>query len=447
MSENPLTIDVAHGTAAIPKNISTRSMSPPDSAKTAAPPVGILVGTGVCRHSRRELDAAREVRIAAGQSFAPHPRHLVHFADCWLCTDCGHPIVHHFDCVRTLEQLDAAREKRIIEVSGLHAFDSVINTPASTPPSHSMMGSSRFDENSAFSRLDPRVSPSGRESPASGQTPDAVAVMPTFAPDPRYMAHVVDGSWVCSFPSCLQPIEVHRSDPATAAVHKKLQEPPLRSHLSVLAPFVGRVAAPSPRSPRSSSGIVGPYALTNNAFIARGKMGNYADVCCVCGYPAYQRYHRYPVWKVSKHGETLRPGVTMAHILAPDALEAVGYADDETNYLPLCGSLGWEGSCHDAFDKNLVLFAYEGGRRNDGRYVAWASDPAYRHLSGRHVVFANKPHRSALHARARHALTSSQVVETPALVSESIVRMWDTQHPDCTDDPASPASPFFDSEA
>jgi hypothetical protein len=293
--------------------------------------------------------------------------------------------------VRTLEQLEAARAKRVDETTGLKAFASVSSSRrASTPASGASSARPRSplqspewcaglnEEDSAFYGKHPR---DGFESPS--MTHENIApTMPVFAADPRYMAHVENGAWVCSFPSCLHPIEVHRSDPATADVHKQLQDPPASSNLSILAPFVGRVGAVSPRAPShgSNNGHIAPHDVPNNAFIARCRMGNYADICCVCGYPAAQRYHRYPLWKTSKYGETLRPGVTMAHVLAPDALAAVGFADDETNYLPLCGTLGWEGSCHDAFDKNLILFAYEGGRKNDGRYVVWASDPEYRHF-------------------------------------------------------------------
>jgi hypothetical protein len=315
----PAVHDEAAGTA--PTMISI-SLAPPDSTKshTHAGPRTFSVGAGVCRQFRRELDADREVRLAAGQGFAPDPRHHVHFTDCWVCTGCGHPVAHHFDCVRTLEQLEAARAKRIDETTGLNAFVSVSSRRGSTPASGASSARPRSplqrpewcavlnEEASAFYGKHPR---DGFESPS--MTHENIApTMPVFAADPRYMAHVENGAWVCSFPSCLHPIEVHRSDPATADVHKQLQDPPASSNLSILAPFVGRVGAVSPRasSHSSNNGHFVPHDVPNNAFIARCRMGNYADICCVCGYPAAQRYHKYPLWKTSKYGETLRPGVT-----------------------------------------------------------------------------------------------------------------------------------------
>jgi hypothetical protein len=493
------------------KVISVVSMSPPNSTTTATPGM-FPVGAGICRHTRRELEADRAARVAAGggdESFEASPRHLVHFASKWICTDCGHPIIHHFDCARTMEELDVDRVRRI----GLCApsfnqwprlpdgddvadVDSVTSdapvevrrkpdppTPhaASSPPAGPVVPlvpgqASRPAVHapapalsgphppplatwpSASPPLSPGQSalstPRGWGSAAALRAPcvrlggsvSTSGSAPLFPKDPRYLVHVEAGQWVCSAANCGQPIEAHHSNPDKTK--RTLFHPPPDSHLTVLARYVGRVATVSPRQSSRLSNV-GPngekvsYATTNAAHLARTKLGEYAEQCCVCGYPDKRPFQGYPLFKLNKQTNVVQqPTVTMAHILAPDALEQVCYEDDETNYLPLCGTLGWEGTCHDAFDKNLLLFAYEGRRHNDGRFMVWASEPLYRHLSGRHLVLVNKPHRSALHARARHALTSAQVVETPQMVSEAIVKMWNTEPPEAGEE--APGAPLHD---
>ena len=58
--------------------------------------------------------------------------------------------------------------------------------------------------------------------------------------------------------------------------------------------------------------------------------------------------------------------ITMAHILPfRNTCKKLGVDFDVTNFIPLCGTLGQRGTCHDMFDRNLMGFVINGRHRKE----------------------------------------------------------------------------------
>jgi hypothetical protein len=131
--------------------------------------------------------------------------------------------------------------------------------------------------------------------------------------------------------------------------------------------------------------------------------------CCLCGFDGKARVNimfrgedcLYPFAK-----ESGLPVLGLAHLLKNKrrAKEASDFTRgkfgftiefDERNFLMLCGRKGWEGSCHDAFDKMQVTLVYD---EADRWAILTVAGTPYEFLQARRVVLNPRPHKIVIHA-------------------------------------------------
>ena len=135
---------------------------------------------------------------------------------------------------------------------------------------------------------------------------------------------------------------------------------------------------------QGSSGSGGKISQeTSIAFRKAYSVRRNADLrCAVCGY---------------RRGDgRSQKIVSRAHILAEEACVGTEIPYSERNFIPLCGHDGAPGTCHHAFDRNLMAFIH------NPRLGSWTCHTidANRQPQRKQVVFPNMPKRRAMHARA-----------------------------------------------
>jgi hypothetical protein len=62
------------------------------------------------------------------------------------------------------------------------------------------------------------------------------------------------------------------------------------------------------------------------------------------------------------------------------------------NFIPLCGTLGQEGTCHDGFDKHLIMILHNPLAKNPSeKYQLHCFGAGYQHLHGKFIPIPSDP--------------------------------------------------------
>ena len=122
---------------------------------------------------------------------------------------------------------------------------------------------------------------------------------------------------------------------------------------------------------------------------AYGASTNEQLPCAVCGFKNGDNHAAaMPI-------DGVPPTVSRARILPWAVCEACGIRYDATNFIPLCGRLGWKGTCRHLFDSNRLAFVF---KRQAGGWKCCAGND---HSALRGIVqFPNHPNPRGMHARA-----------------------------------------------
>ena len=137
----------------------------------------------------------------------------------------------------------------------------------------------------------------------------------------------------------------------------------------------------------SGGSILEPVAATLRA--AYGASTNEQLPCAVC------RFKNGDNHAAAMPIDGVTPTVSRARILPRAVCEACGIPYDATNLIPLCGRLGWKGTCRHLFDSNRLAFVF---KRQAGGWKCCAGND---HSALRGIVqFPNHPNPRGMHARA-----------------------------------------------
>ena len=225
----------------------------------------------------------------------------------------------------------------------------------------------------------------------------------TFPKHRKFISHEDDAlGWVCTF--CTHPIAVHPAsvEPVLRPVgFDAFAQDPI---MDVLIRHFGSV---DPTSSHSSY----PTCVESASFVKK---------CIICSQVP-------PVDGYPRAKGTELPRISRAHMLSKRVigeLKSTQFQDDVGNYLPLCGSKGWVGSCHDAFDRHLIMFVYIGAEDvNDGKYMILAADE-YAHLNEQVVHLPPSIRRRVLQAHALVVLSNRQVKVSREIEHIVKVKRW-----------------------